>query len=142
MPHPRSRFPLEKSGDFPLLVGPWTSWFTPHHPNAHKLSDHEKCNVECLNQAFLHQNADIDKLGHLFELHQGTDAHDVTEQAMATVLNTLQCIDIAHVIYKCQVNADDETRVYKRDYGQLVPKPYGHVQDRLTRRKCHQVHQD
>jgi hypothetical protein len=37
------------SGDFPLLDGPWTYWLATQHPNTHKLSDHEKCNVECLN---------------------------------------------------------------------------------------------
>ncbi len=49
--------------------------------NAHMLSDHEKCNIECLNQVIRHLNAVIDKLGHLLELHQGTDADDTTEQA-------------------------------------------------------------
>ena len=86
-------------------------------------TDHEKCNVECLNQAIRHQNAAIDKLGHLLELHQGTDTDHVTQLAMATVFDALQCIDIVNVIYKRQLNAYDETRVYKRDCGQLVPKP-------------------
>ena len=55
-----------------------------------KLSDHEKCNVECLNQSIHHQNAAIDNLGHLFELHQGTDTDDTTQQVMVTVLDDLQ----------------------------------------------------
>ena len=76
--------------------------------NAHKLSDQEKCNVECLNQDIHHQNAVIDKLGHLFEIHQGADTDDVTQQGMATVLDTPQCIDIAN----------DQCKYMLDDYGQ------------------------
>ena len=77
------------AGNYPFCDKAWTFWLAEHHANSHKLSDHEKCNVECLNQAIRHQNAAIDKLGHLLELHQGTDADDVTQQSMTTVLNTL-----------------------------------------------------
>ena len=66
------------SGDFPLTDVSWSYWLVTQHDNTHKLSDHEKCNVECLNQAIHHQNAAIDRLGHLLELHQGTDADDDT----------------------------------------------------------------
>jgi hypothetical protein len=41
--------------------------------------------------------------------------------------------------YKRQVNVYDETSVYKRDCGQLIPKPAATVK---TRRKCGQVRQD
>jgi hypothetical protein len=96
------------SDDFPLLDGPWTYWLATQHPNAHKLSDHEKCNVECLNQAIRHQNATIDKLGHLLELHLGTDAEDATQQAMTTVLDVLQYIDIANDQCKCMLDDYDQ----------------------------------
>ncbi len=112
-----------------------------------------------------HQNDVMDKLGHLLDLHQGTDTHETTQQSMATVL-TLCSVLIANVTkcmlhdygqkwkhtraqfevnrkftrghnptdenmeagpgiydnYKHQVNTYDETSVYKRDCGQLVPK--------------------
>jgi hypothetical protein len=70
------------SGDYPLLDTVWAFWLASQHVNDHKLSDHEKCNVECLNQAIRHQNATIVKPGHLFEIHQGTDADDVTQQGI------------------------------------------------------------
>ena len=66
------------SGEYPLCDLSWSFWLESHHVNDHKLSDHEKCNVESLNQAIRHQNAAIDKLGHLLEFHQGTDADDTT----------------------------------------------------------------
>ena len=90
--------------DYPLADDSWSYWLAAHHAHAHKLSDHEKCNVECLHQAIRHQNAVIDKLGHLLELHQGTDADDATQQAMATVLDALQCIDVANDQCKCMLD--------------------------------------
>jgi hypothetical protein len=66
---------VSRYGDYPLTDDSWSFWIIVQHANAHKLLDHEKCNVECLNQAIRHHNAAIDKLGHL---HQGTDADDVT----------------------------------------------------------------
>ena len=34
------------SGDYPLLDTVWAFWLAAQHANNHKLSDHEKCNVE------------------------------------------------------------------------------------------------
>ncbi len=65
-------------GNYPFCDKSWTLWLSEQHANDHKLSDHEKYNVECLNQAIHHQNATIDKLGHLLKFHQGTDADDDT----------------------------------------------------------------
>ena len=96
------------AGNYAFCDKAWTFWLAEHHANSHKLSDHEKCNVECLNQAIRHQNDDMDKLGHLLELHQGTDADDATQQAMATVLDALQSIDIVNDQCKCMLD----------DYGQ------------------------
>ena len=50
----------------------------------------------------------MDKLGHLIDLHQGTDADDVTQQDMSTEFDDLQCIDITNDQCKCMLD----------DYGQ------------------------
>ncbi len=76
-------------GNYPFCDKVWTFWIAEQNANDHKLSDHEKCNVECLNQVIRHQNAAMDKLGHLLELHQGTDPDDVTQQVVTTVLDGL-----------------------------------------------------
>ena len=76
-------------GDYPLTDDSWSFWFAAQHANNHKLSDHEKCNVEYLNQVIRHQNVDMDNLGHLHEIHQGTDVDESTQQTMVTVLDTL-----------------------------------------------------
>ena len=34
------------SGDYPLLDAVWAFWLAAQDANDHKLSDHEKCNVE------------------------------------------------------------------------------------------------
>jgi hypothetical protein len=38
------------AGNYPFCDKAWTFWLAEKHDNTHKLSDHEKCNVECLNQ--------------------------------------------------------------------------------------------
>ena len=95
-------------GNYPFCDKVWTFWLVEQQVNAHKVSDHEKCNVECLNQVIRHQNADMDKLGHLLEIHQGTDEDEVTQQVMATVLDSLQCIDIANDQCKCMLDDYDQ----------------------------------
>ena len=45
------------SGSFPLCDKPWSFWLAEHHPNASNLSEHEKCNIDTLNQTTRHQNA-------------------------------------------------------------------------------------
>ena len=34
------------AGNYPFCDKAWTFWLVEKHDNAHKLSDHEKCNVE------------------------------------------------------------------------------------------------
>ena len=61
------------SGNYPLCDKPWSFWIAEQDANAHKLSEHEKCNIETLNQVIRHQNADIEKFEQLLELHQGNE---------------------------------------------------------------------
>ena len=71
------------SGIFLLCDKSWSFWLTEHHPNASNLSEHEKCNIESLNQTTRHQNAAIDKL---------EDADESIQVTLSTVLGPLQCI--------------------------------------------------
>ncbi len=58
------------SGEYALCDENWGFWLSPRHPNSHKLSDHEKCTVEGLNQVIHHQNTVIQNLEQLREHHQ------------------------------------------------------------------------
>ena len=63
------------------------------------MSEHEKCNIETLNQTTRHQNADIVKL---------EDEDESIQAALTTVLGALQCIYIV----------DDQSKCMLDDYGQ------------------------
>ena len=82
------------SGNYPLCDKSWGFWISDQNPNDHKLSEHEKCNIETLNQTIRHQNVEIEKLEQLLKLHQGIDTDESTQEVMSTVLGTLQCIYI------------------------------------------------
>ena len=78
------------STNYPLTDKSWSFWLTDHHVNDHKLSEHEKCNIESLNQDIHHQNAVIEKLEQLLERHQGSDQAETTQQVMTNVFDALQ----------------------------------------------------
>jgi hypothetical protein len=59
----------------------------------------------------------MDKLGHLLGLHQGTDADETTQQAMTTVLDALQCIDIVND--QCKYMLDDYGQKWKHTPAQF-----------------------
>ena len=50
------------SGNYPLCDKSWSFWITDQDDNTHNLSEHEKCNIEYLNQCIRHQNTVIEKL--------------------------------------------------------------------------------
>ena len=96
------------SGNYPLTDKVWNFCLADQYSNSNKLSEHEKCNIESLNQGIRHQNTTIEKLEQLLELHQGNDADEVTQEVMTTVLGDLQCIYIDNYQSKCMLD----------DYGQ------------------------
>ncbi len=91
-------------GDYPLTDKAWSFWLESQHANDHKLSDHEKCNIEALNQVIRHQNTVFEELEQLLERHQGSDSDETTQEDIATVLDALQCIYIANDQSKCMLH--------------------------------------
>ena len=105
MSQPRSRIgEVSPCGNYPFFDKPWSFWIAEKSPNDHKMSEHEKCNVEVLNQTIRHQNADIEKIEQLLELHRGSDADETTQEDMGTLLGTLQWLYIVNDQSKCMID--------------------------------------
>lgn len=91
------------TGTYPLSDKNWEGWMAPSHPNAARLTDFDKCNVESLNQVIRHNNAAIEKLEELLDKHQGSDGEEAST-AMATVQEVLQYVYVANDQAKCMLD--------------------------------------
>ena len=74
---------------YPLCDNSRGFWITEQNPNDYKLSEHEKCNIETLNQVLRHKIVFIQPLEQLVEPHQCIDTGESTQSVMTTVVGTL-----------------------------------------------------
>jgi hypothetical protein len=82
---------VTRSGEHPNCDKNWAFWIRSSNPNAFKLTDHDKYNVEELNMVFRYQNTASVQPEQLLE-QQGVDSDESTQAGMESVLGALQCL--------------------------------------------------
>ena len=95
------------TGDYPGFDKSWDHWLAPSNPNASKLSDHEKANVEELCISARHNATAVQQLEGLMEQLEDVDSDD-TKDVAVSVGTALQYLDVAVVHNKNMLD----------DYGQ------------------------
>jgi hypothetical protein len=97
------------TGDYPGFDRNWDHWCQSSNPNASKLSDHEKSNVDEIHITTRHHITTVQKLEELMEQFEGVESDDV--KTVGRSVNTdLQYLDVSVIYTKNMID----------DYGQII----------------------